>query len=141
MGDESGGGGSDFRPGYVRPVTSPTVPTSQLHFDVSPALPELVAYAENRSWPAHGFSAVSISWQQLHWTVDGWKTVNTVSSNDVPCPITNGWFTVPVKPGTSVAFALHVGLQCRAQQDTAGAREVGDVWFNDGGKNYSQITR
>lgn len=142
MGDESGGGGSEpFRPGYVRPVTSPTVRTSQLHFDVNPALPEIVAYAEDRGWPSSGFSAISVSWQELHWTADGWKTVNKVSSTDVPCPITQGYFTVPVKPGTTLEFALHVGLQCRAPQDTAGAREVGELWFNDSGKNYTQVTR
>jgi hypothetical protein len=142
MGDEPGGGGSEpLRPGYVRPVTSPTVRTSQLHFDVNPTVPEIVAYARNRSWAAHGYAVVSITWQELHWTTDGWKTVNKVSSNDVPCPITNGWFAVPVKPGTQVEFALHVGLQCRAPQDTAGAREIGDLWFNDAGKNYTQRTR
>ncbi len=67
--------------------------------------------------------------------------MNKVSSTDVPCPITQGYFTVPVKPGTTLEFALRVGLQCRAPHDTAGAREVGELWFNDAGKNSTPVTR
>jgi hypothetical protein len=134
-------GGELLRPGYVRPSTSPILRTSRIHFDVNPTLPEVVAYAGAQGWLAKGFTALSVSWQELHWTSDGWATVNKVSSMDVPCPITNGWFSLPVKPGTTVEFALHVGLQCRTPQDTAGCRETGELWFNDGGVNYTQVTR
>lgn len=142
MGDEVGGGGSEpVRPGYVRPARVPIIRTSTVHFDVNPTLPEVVAYAEWRGWRAAGFSVVTVAWQELHWTDDGWKTVHLLSSNDVPCPITNGAFILPVKPGTPVEFALHVGLECHAPHDRAGAREVGSLWFNDHGKNYRQVTK
>jgi|GEM_PF-2058472 len=141
-GDEPGGGGSEpVRPGYVRPTTSPIVRTSRLHFDVNPTLPEIVAYADARGWLARGFDVLTVAWQELHWTVDGWKTTHKLSSHDVPCPITAGFFTLPVKAGTTVEFALHVGLKCRAAQDAAGARDIGELWFNDDGKNYRQVTK
>lgn len=139
-GDEPGGGGSE-RPGYVRPTTSPIVRTSRIHFDVNPTLPEIVAYADSRGWLASGFDVLTVAWQELHWTVDGWKRTHKLSSHDVPCPITAGFFTLPVKAGTTVEFALHVGLKCRAAQDAAGARDIGELWFNGAGKNYRQVTK
>lgn len=136
-----GGGGEVLRPGYVRPSTSPIIRTSRIHFDVNPTLPEVVAFAETQGWLAKGFGALVVAWQELHWTADGWATVNKVASTDVPCPISNGWFSLQVRPGTTVSFALRVGLQCRAPQDTAGCRDTGELWFNNGGANYSQVTR
>ncbi|MBL8919829.1 MAG: hypothetical protein JNJ54_13255 [Myxococcaceae bacterium] len=141
MGDEAvAGGGELLRPGYVRPSSAPIIRTSRIHFDVNPTLPEVVAFAEAQGWRARGFTAVSIAWQELHWTSDGWATVNKVASTDVPCPITGGWFSLQAKPGTPVEFAVRVGLQCRAPQDTAGARETGELWFNNAGSNYAQVT-
>lgn len=142
MGDGSAGtGGEQLRPGYVRPITSPVIRTSRIHFDVNPTLPEVVAFATARGWPAQGYSNVLIAWLDLHWTHDGWQTVNRLSSADVPCPITNGWFSLPVPAGTEVEFALHVGLQCRAPEDTAGCRDTGELWFNNAGANYRQTTK
>lgn len=141
MSDEASGGGQALRPGYSRPISSPVVRSSRIHFDVNTGLPEVVAYVRSRGWVAQGFSDVSVAWQELHWTTDGWRTVHRLSSHDVPCPITAGWFTLPIKPGTRVEFALHVGLECRAPEDSVGAREVGDLWFNDAGRNYQQTSQ
>jgi hypothetical protein len=142
MQNEVNTSGGAARPGYVRPSTAPIIPTATIHFDVNPLLPEVVACAEGRGWRAQGFSVLSIEWQELHWTTDDWKTVNRLSSTDVPCPVTNGRFSLPgVRPGQTVEFALHIGLGCHATQDTAGVRDVTDLWFNNDGKNYRQVAR
>jgi hypothetical protein len=141
-GDEVGGPGVGTPSGHVRPITSPIVRSSSVHFDVTPQLPEVLALARARGWLEQGFSVLTITWQELHWTVDGWQTVNRLSSTDVPCPVTNGHFALPgVAKGQMVEFALHVGIACHAPQDTAGARDEADLWFNHDGRNYLQITR
>ena len=117
-------------------------PVSTLHFLVHAGMPELVRDAEARGWNARGFSALTIPWLELHWTSDGWKTKHVVSSNDVPCPVVNGTFHLTgCPPNTEVEFAIHVGLACHAPADTAFARDVGDLWLNNGAKNFQQTTR
>lgn len=117
-------------------------PMSTLHFLVHPDMPELKREADARGWIARGFSRLTVPWLELHWSADGWKTKHVVSSNDVPCPIVNGTFHLThCPPNTEVEFAIHVGLACHAQTDGAYARDVGDLWLNDGGKNYRQTTR
>lgn len=116
-------------------------PASTLHFLVHPGLPELQREAERRGWFSRGFTTLSVTWIELRWTRDGWKTQHAVSSDDVPCPVMNGIFQLDdCPPGTPVEFALHVGLACHAPHDSAGAREVGEVWLNNDGKNYTQTT-
>lgn len=128
--------------GFVRPTTSPLMQASTIHFLAHTEMQELLDYAAQRGWPAMGYARLSIRWQELHWTRDAWKTVNVVRSTDVPCPVVNGYFYLPgVAAGTEIEFAVHVGIACHAPQDTAGARDVGDVWFNAGGKNYTQRAR
>lgn len=128
--------------GLVRPTTAPGMATSTVHFLVHPAMKELLAYAAERGWFAQGFTALTIPWQELHWTADGWKTVQVLRSTDVPCPVVNGFFYLPSCPaGTEVEFAVHVGVACHAPQDTAGVRDTGELWFNHGGKNYRQTSR
>ncbi|MDX2010994.1 MAG: hypothetical protein SFW67_12415 [Myxococcaceae bacterium] len=141
-GDEGGGLGLPATSGHVRPTTAPIVKSSSLHFDVNPQLPEVRALARTRGWIDQGFTVLTITWQELHWTADAWKTVHRLSSTDVPCPVTNGHFALAgVAPGTAVEFALHVGVACHAPQDAAGARDEADVWFNNEGRNYEQHTR
>jgi hypothetical protein len=141
-GDEGGGLGLSAAVGHVRPVSAPFVKGSSLHFDVNPQLPEVQALARARGWLEQGFTVLTITWQELHWTADGWKTLHRLSSTDVPCPVTNGFFALPgIAKGTLVEFALHVGVACHAAQDSAGARDEADLWFNNQGKNYEQRTR
>lgn len=117
-------------------------PVSTLHFLVHAAMPELQREAEARGWNARGWTTLSIAWQELRWTDDGWKTMHVISSNDVPCPVVNGNFHLgECKPGSTVEFAIHVGLACHAPHDTAGARDVAEVWLNNGGRNFTQTTR
>lgn len=132
----------DVTAGFVRPTIGPLMQASTIHFLAHTEMRELLDYAAQRGWPSLGFDRLSIRWQELHWTKDAWKTVNVVRSTDVPCPVVNGYFYLPnVGPGTEVEFAVHVGIACHAPQDTAGARDVGDVWFNNAGQNYRQATR
>jgi len=117
-------------------------PASTLHFLVHPGLPEIQAEAEHRGWISRGFTTLSVTWIELRWTTDGWKTMHTVSSTDVPCPVMNGTFHLAgCAAGSTVEFALRVGLACHAPHDSAGAREVGEVWLNNQSKNYTQTTR
>jgi hypothetical protein len=117
-------------------------PVSTLHFLVHADMTELRRMAETRGWSARGFSALSVPWLELHWSADGWKTTRVVSSNDVPCPVVNGTFHLTgCAPGTEVEFAIHAGVACHAPGDSSFAREVGDLWLNNGGKNFRQTTR
>ncbi len=117
-------------------------PVSTVHFLVHGELAELRRVAEMRGWMERGFKALTVPWLELHWTADGWKTTKVVSSNDVPCPVVNGTFHLAgCAPGTQVEFAIHVGIACHAPGDTAFARDVAELWLNNGGKNFVQTTR
>lgn len=117
-------------------------PMSTIHFLVHPGMHELQREAEARGWLARGFTSLTVSWLELRWTDDGWKTTHTVSSNDVPCPVVNGTFHLSgCAAGTEVEFAIRVGLACHAPHDTAFARDVGELWLNNDGKNFKQFSR
>jgi len=117
-------------------------PMSTLHFLVHGEMAELKRVADAKGWTSLGFSTLSVKWLELHWTSDGWKTTHQVSSNDVPCPVVNGTFHLSGCPaGTEVEFAIHVGIACHAPGDTAGSRDVADLWLNNGGKNFVQTTK
>ncbi len=129
-------------PSTDRPRSKSVPISSAVHFVVHPGMPELRAYAEARGWFSRGFHELSVPWVELAYTTDGWKTVRAVRSTDVPCPVVNGYFFLPHVPANStVEFALHVGLSCHAPNDAAGEREHGDVWLNNGGQNYQQVSR
>jgi hypothetical protein len=128
--------------GAVRPTTAVMPPMSTVHFLVHGEMPEVLAYAAARGWLEKGFSRITVTWLELRYTTDGWKTTHVLHSTDVPCPVVNGFFFLPdVPPGQEVEFAVHAGLACHAPTDTAGCRDVGDVWFNNGGANYRQKSR
>jgi len=128
--------------GLVRPASTPLEKHSAIHFLVHPGMQELKAYAHGRSWPEHGYTQIAVPWQELHWTTDGWKTANVLSSTDVPSPVVNGYFHLPRVPaGTEVEFAIRVGLSCHCPGDVGLAREVGELWLNNGGKNFRQVTK
>ncbi len=117
-------------------------PMSTVHFVVHPGMEEIQQEARRRGWLDQGHSHLTVNWLELRWTMDGWKTMHVVSSDDVPCPVVNGTFHLQgCPPGTEVEFAIHCGIASHAPHDTAGARDVGELWFNDGGKNYRQVTR
>ncbi len=102
---------------------------------------ELQRYAREKGWPQAGYTHLTIHWLELHFTTDGWKTTHVLKSTDVPSPIIDGWFLLPYVPkGTALEFAIHVGLACHAPNDAAGYRERGELWLNNGGRNYSQTT-
>lgn len=124
------------------PLASVLGSSSTLHFLVHPAMVEVQREAEARDWFARGFTSVSVEWLELRWTTDGWHTTHVVHSTDVPCPVVSGVFHLKgCPPGTAVEFAVHAGIACHAPHDTAGVRETGDLWFNDEGRNYRQVTK
>lgn len=128
--------------GVLENAFSSRGPVSTLHFHVHQDMHELRREAAARGWTARGFTHLTVPWLELHWSADGWKTKDVVSSNDVPCPIVHSTFHLERCPaGTEVEFAIHVGLACHAPGDTAFARDVGDLWLNNGGQNYRQVTR
>ena len=117
-------------------------PMSTLHFLVHPAMVELQREAQQRGWNERGFTSLTVAWLELRWSTDRWVTQHAVSSNDVPCPVVNGTFHLKgCAPGTEVEFAIRVGLACHAPHDTAFARDVGELWLNNDGKNFVQTTR
>ncbi len=102
---------------------------------------ELKQFARGQGWTDKGFTQLSIPWQEMVFTTDNWKTTQTLRSSDTPSPLVNGRFILPNVPkGTEVQFAIHVGVASHAPSDIGGYRERGDVWLNNGGKNFSQIT-
>lgn len=128
-------------PGLANNFFADRGPTSTVHFLVHPGMQELQREAASRGWHARGWTTLSVSWLELHWTSDGWKTTHVLSSNDVPCPVVNGTFHLAnCARGTTVEFAIRVGLACHAAHDTAGARDVGELWLNNDGKNFTQTT-
>ena len=128
--------------GLMRVAPGTPAFSSTVHFVVHGAMPEIQAYAHGRGWFERGHHVLSTPWQELHWTVDGWKRIHVLRSSDVPSPVVGGHFVLPgVAAGTLVEFAIHVGVACHAPHDTAGARDVGDVWLNNGGVNFQQYTR
>lgn len=136
-------GQADHEPrGVLTTMFASRGPVSTLHFLVHSDMIELRREAQARGWIERGFDAVTVPWLELQWTADGWKTTHVVSSNDVPCPVVNGTFHLSgCAPGTEVEFAIHVGLACHASGDTAFARDVGELWLNNDGKNFRQTTR
>jgi hypothetical protein len=117
-------------------------PSSVVHFHVHPEMEEVQRFARERGWLGQGFAQLSIGWLELRYSTDGWKTTHVLKSTDVPCPVVGGYYFLPGVPrGTEVELAVHAGVFCRASGDTAGYRERGSVWFNNGGKNYRQVSR
>jgi hypothetical protein len=132
---------SDFRSTPIAQSQRP-VPTSRIHFNVHPGLDEVKRYAEQKGWLAEGFTQLSTPWMDLVYTTDNWKTTQTLRSTDVPSPIVNGFFSMPNVPkGTEIEFAIHVGVACSSPHDIGGNRERGDVWLNNNGQNYRQVSQ
>lgn len=126
----------------MRIEPSRQLPSSRVHFDVHSDLPELRAYAAEKGWTRAGFTHLTIPWQELVFTADGWKTKQTVRSTEVPSPLVDGFFNLPDVPkGTHVEFAIHVGVVCHAPGDAAGYRERGELWLNNAGKNFTQVSQ
>ena len=127
-------------------ISTPSAPgrpvaTSKIEFIVHARMAELQDFAGSKGWTAQGFTHLSVPWQELVFTTDDWKTTKTLKSSDVPSPVVNGRFTLPNVPkGTEIEFAIHVGVACQAPADIAGYRERGDLWLNNGGKNYRQVS-
>ncbi len=126
----------------LTPIFGARGPVSTVHFLVHGEMSELKKLAESRGWTQKGFTALTVPWLELRWSNDGWKTTHILSSNDVPCPVVNGTFHLAACPaGTEVEFAIHVGVACHKPGDAAFARDVADLWLNNGGKNFLQTTR
>jgi hypothetical protein len=128
--------------GVIRPVTAMVPAVSSIHFLVHAGMPEVQELAHSRGWFAQGFTTLSIPWTEMHWTTDEWKTAHVLRSTDVPCPVMNGYFFLPHVPsGTEILFAIRAGVACHAPHDTAGTRDTTDLWFNNQGLDYRQVTR
>jgi hypothetical protein len=130
----------DFRAGWDEALRQ--APTSRAHFVVHAGMDELQAYAKAKGWTDAGYTQLSIPWQQLVFTTDSWKTTQTLKSADVPSPVLNGFFDISNVPkGTTVEFAIHVGVASHAPADIAGYRERGDLWLNNGGRNFTHVSQ
>jgi hypothetical protein len=130
----------EFKP--VKVEAQRQAPTSRIHFAVHTGMDELKAFAAEKGWTREGYTQLSVPWQELVYTTDNWKTTLSLKSTDVPSPIVNGFFNLPNVPkGTTIEFAIHVGVACHAPSDIAGYRERGDVWLNNGGRNFTQVSQ
>jgi hypothetical protein len=117
-------------------------PSSVVHFHVGPEMEDVKRFALAQGWLDKGYTALGIAWLELRYTTDGWKTTRVLKSTDVPSPVVGGFFFLPGVPkGTEVELAVHAGVFCRAPGDVAGYRERGSLWFNNGGRNFRQVSR
>lgn len=117
------------------PVFPKGMAVSTVHFLVHSGLPEVQALTRARGWPA-----VEIETEEVRFTTDGWKSERVVRSSDQPPPCApDGRIFLPdVKQGTEVEFALRLGVKPAAP----GAHEArAEVWLNNGGQNYRQVTK
>ncbi|MHB8876265.1 MAG: hypothetical protein ACYC8T_21445 [Myxococcaceae bacterium] len=115
------------------PAAARQAPSSTVHFDVHPGLAEIRGYAESQGWLSGG-GGVKVSWLELGYTTDGWKTSHVLAFAELPA---TGRYPLPgVAPGTEIEFALHVGV-ASGRVDDAGR---GELWMNNGGRNYRQVT-
>jgi hypothetical protein len=105
---------------------------SSVHFQVHPGIEEVRAAAQ-----AQGWGAVAAETDEVRYTTDGWKTAHVVKAGDQPPPLSpDGRIFLPdVKQGTEVEFALKVAIQ-----PVSGGMRA-EVWLNNGGQNYRQVTR
>jgi hypothetical protein len=130
---------SSFAPAAVAPGR--VAVSSGLDFNVHAGMPEIRAYAEQQGWLAKGWTQLSVFSTDLVYTTDHWKTTQSLSSSSTPSPYLHGRFTLPnVEKGTNVEFALHVRVACSDPHDIGGHRERGDLWLNNGGKNFTQVS-
>lgn len=108
---------------------------STVHFEVNPGIEEVRAAAQ-----AQGWGAVAAETDEVRFTTDGWKTTRVVKASDQPPPLApDGRIFLPdVQQGTEVEFALKVGIK---PVDAGAQATRAEVWLNNGGQNYRQVTR
>jgi hypothetical protein len=125
------------------PMYPKGLPVSVLTFHVHPELPEVQRLAREEGWLEQGWTALEVSWEELHFTTDGWRSLYVLRSSDEPSPFAPGGqiFLPGVPAGTPVEFALQLGVVARRPDDPGGERAHGTVWLNNGGSNYRQISR
>jgi hypothetical protein len=121
--------------------TQPALPTSKIHFFVHSGMEEIQRFAAEKGWLERGLTQLSVSGQDLVYTIDNWKTQHQLRSSDVPTPVVNGFFSLPNVPkGTTVEFAIHLWVGAHVEGGYLGHAERGDLWLNNGGRNYTQVT-
>lgn len=108
---------------------------STVQFVVHPGLDEVRAAAQ-----AQGWSAVAAETEEVRYTTDGWQTTRAVKASDQPPPFSSDGriFLPEVQQGTPVEFALKVGIH---PVDAGAQAAHAEVWLNNGGQNYQQVTR
>jgi len=117
------------------PVFPRGMSVSTVHFEVHPGLEEVQAAAR-----ANGWSRVSAEADEVVFTTDGWKTMHVLKATDQPPTLApDGRIFLPdVKQGTEVEFAVRVGVH-HGVASTPETRT--EVWLNNRGHNYRQVTR
>lgn len=108
---------------------------STVHFLVHPGLEEVRAAAQSEGW-----GAVATETEEVRYTTDGWQTPHVLKAGDQPSPFAaDGRIFLPdVSQGTEVEFALKVGIVPVGAGPQAARAEV---WLNNGGENYRQVTK
>ncbi|PZR12033.1 MAG: hypothetical protein DI536_17080 [Archangium gephyra] len=106
---------------------------SAVRFVVHTGMPELQREAKTRGWLDKGWKTLSVRWQEVRWTNDGWKTSHAVDGRE-------GTFPVAAPAGTEVEFAVRLGLACHADHDQKQVQNLSEVWLNNDGRNYRQVT-
>jgi hypothetical protein len=102
---------------------------------------EIQAFAVDQGWIKKGATQLTIAGQELRWSIDNWKSTNTLRSSEVPSPFVNGFISLPNVPkGTPVKFAIMVRVASHLPSDIAGYQDRGDTWLNNGGQDYTQVT-
>lgn len=105
-----------------------------IEFRVHPGMVELKKEAETRGWNSKGWTELSVRWQEVRWTTDGWKTTHIADSRDGKFELKN------CAAGTEVEFAVRLGLACHAPNDLKQVQNLSEVWLNNAGRNFRQVT-
>jgi len=102
------------------------VTTSRVHFVVHPGMQELRAYAETEGWIAKGFTVLSIAWQEAA-LLDRWVEDDALAQVARRAQPHREWIlhAAERRKGTTVKFAIHVGVASHLPSDIAGTRSAG----------------
>ena len=108
--------------------------TASIQFRVHPEMKELQQEAEARGWFEKGWNTLSVRWQEVRWTTDGWKTTQIAEGRDGVFQLTN------CNKGTDVEFAVRLGLACHGEKNPKQVQNLSEVWLNNAGRNFRQVT-
>ena len=112
-----------------------TTVASAVRFDATNK--EVLAYAHTNGWDKTG-SRIAVSSGDLVYTTDSWHTTKTATIQYLLSG-NQGFLIRDLAAGTSVEYAVHAYV-CASYDGFRSCYDRGDMWANNGGKNYRAAT-